>query len=92
MSKKEKEINQRMVYCDGPAVGAKPIHNVHHKGLHYALINEGEDTPKGFRDTMVATKTKKPTKAELAAIKEAEEEAELAAMEAEEAAKKAKEA
>ncbi len=84
-------MSKKMIYCDGRVDGAFPIKDIHHKGLHYKIIDEKGDTPKGFRDTMIAGKAKKPTKAELAAIKEAEDDAELEKMEAEEAANKTKE-
>lgn len=80
--------SSKMIYCDGPANGAFPVKNIHHKGLHYMIVDSEAKTPSGFRDTMVKGKAKKPTKAELAAIKEAEEEEELAAMEAAELAAK----
>lgn len=81
-------MSKKMIYCDGANDGTFPVKNSHHKGLHYKIIDEDAATPKGFRATMVASKTKKPTKAEMQA---AEDEALMAEMEAEEAAKKAKE-
>ena len=79
---------KRMVYCDGVSDGAEPVHNIHHKGLHYIVIDEDAKLPKGFRETVVKGKEKKLTAAEK---KQAQEDKELAEMQAEEDALKAEE-
>ena len=52
-----------MIYCDSPLDGASPIKNIHHKGLHYAVVDEDADLPKGFRETPDKKKEAKPIKA-----------------------------